>query len=493
MTHCATKKTWFSKDAFTLCFRVTHDDEEEVEDSDRIILYDQLEGLLYQFQDPCQVFKLYLSFLHFLGLDLYYEDSIECGLLGTQAFHNWVGSNHPQIHDIDDKNGGTLLLGGVVKPEATFIQCLFEQGIAAFTEPFRTQIILLWLKYECDNLNDYSLEQPLSKAKKSKAKELKGRTMQFLQEDQHNSRVYVSYALALNKLEGYKSAKKVLDMALLSTSTSQKGQNDIVFTHAANLELKAGNSDNALWIWALMAHKRPFSPCTLNKTQLLAFASQAREVFGQELKSLLKKENCNNQEVAMLKSVPCMPNSQLLALVSGLWGITYIMEGPVALHQSFRDVLQNIKVESLLRDACYQIKHHLLENHETSAAARKETILEWLTEFPHSHNALRRLRNINVQTAISSAFWRSLQSALTSKVTSPVGHLAMIKLLTEQFKLQSNLYEEEEYNQDQMGHLFKAWTWLNQMVQKEPCRTCPQAWRLLMWTSHMLSKKNPFR
>ena len=481
------------------CFRVTHDDEEEVEDSDRIILYDQLEGLLYQFQDPCQVFKLYLSFLHFLGLDLYYEDSIELGLLGTQAFHNWVGSNHPQIHDIDDENGTLLLVGGVVNPEgkkakATFIQCLFEQGIAAFAEPFRTQIILLWLKYECDNLNDYSLEQQqsLSKAKKSKAKELKGRTMQFLQEDQHNSRVYVSYALALNKLEGYKSAKKVLDMALLS-STSQKGQNDIVFTHAANLELKADHSDNALWIWALMAHKRPFSPCTLNKTQLLTFACQAREVFRQELKSLPQKENCN-EEVQMLKSVPCMPNSQLLALVSGLWGITYILEGPVALQQSFRDVMQNnIKVESesLLRDACYQIKHHLLENH---VSARKETILEWLTEFPHSHNALRRLRNINVQTAISSAFWRSLQSALTSKVTSPVGHLAMIKLLTEQFKLQSsNLYQEEDYNQDQMGHLFKAWTWLNEMVQKEPCRTCPQAWRLLMWTSHMLSKKNPFR
>ena len=463
-----------------LCFRVTQDDEDEVEDSDRIILYDQLEGLLYQFQDPCQVFKLYLSFFHFLGLDLYYEDSIELGLLGTQAFHDWVGSNHPQIHDIDDPNDGTLMgVNPGKKAYAAFVHCLLEQGIAAFAEPFRTQIILLWLKYECDNLNE-SLE--VSKAKKSKAKELKGRTMQFLQEDQHNSRVYISYALALNKLEGYKSAKKVLDMALLSQKKAFDKDHIMVFSHAANLELKAGQSDNALWIWALMAHKRPFEPCNLNKPQLLAFASQGQAEFRQELKSLHDAENAT----MMLKSVPCMPNSQLLAFLSGLWGITYILEGPVALQKSFRDVLQNIKMAPALKDVCYKIKHDLLlENH---VSATKETILEWLTEFPHSHNALRRLRNINVQTSCSSAFWRSLQAALTSKLTSPVGHLAVIKLLTHQFKVQNS---QEEM--DQMGHLFKAWRWLNEMVQKEPCRTCPQAWRLLMWTSHMLSQKNPFR
>ena len=37
--------------------------------------------------------------------------------------------------------------------------------------------------------------------------------MQFLEQDQSNTRVYISYAMALNKLEGYKSAKKVFDLA----------------------------------------------------------------------------------------------------------------------------------------------------------------------------------------------------------------------------------------------------------------------------------------
>ena len=475
--------------------RITQDDEDEVEDSDRKILYDQLEGLLYQFQDPCQVFKLYLSFLHFLGLDLYYEDSIEIGLLGTQGFHQWLGINHPEVHDLDDPE--TLPR---VTPDRTafaaFIDGLFRQGITAFNEPFKTQLILLWLKYEADNVNESSGLQDFSKAKKSKAKELKGRTMQFLQEDQQNSRVYVSYALALHKLEGYKAAKKVFDMALLSVKVAFSD----LFIHAANFELNEGHSDNALWIWALMAHQRPFEPCNLNKPQLLAFAAKAKE----ELVQSLKHQDLNLEKGQQrLKSVPCMPNSQLLAGLCGLWGITFILEGPVALHKSFKEILATFNLKAEDRDICYKIKFDLLKTTKATtvkAKELKETILEWLTEFPHSYNALRRLRNINVQTAISSAFWRSLKSALTSEAkavkakgsaSSPVGHLAVIKLLIAQFKnTQTDDFEQEL---DQMGNLFKAWRLLNEMVQKEPCRTCPQAWRLLMWTTQMLSKKNPFR
>ena len=68
--------------------------------------------------------------------------------------------------------------------------------------------------------------------------------MQFLQEDQSNTRVYISYAMALNKLEGYKSAKKVFDTALAS---QKKPFNDL-YLNAAGLELKEGHHDNALWI-----------------------------------------------------------------------------------------------------------------------------------------------------------------------------------------------------------------------------------------------------
>ena len=63
------------------------DDEDDIEDTERIVLYDQLDGFLFQFQDQRQVFKLFLAFLPLIGLDgLYCDDQDLLGFLGTQSF-----------------------------------------------------------------------------------------------------------------------------------------------------------------------------------------------------------------------------------------------------------------------------------------------------------------------------------------------------------------------------------------------------------------------
>ena len=84
----------------------------------------------------------------------------------------------------------------------------------------------------------------VSKTKKAKSKDIKVSTMQFLEQDQSNTRVYISYAMALNKLEGYKSAKKVFDLAFegRKEKKSAEGFNDLflLYVHAAKLELKQG-------------------------------------------------------------------------------------------------------------------------------------------------------------------------------------------------------------------------------------------------------------
>ena len=94
----------------------------------------------------------------------------------------------------------------------------------------------------------------------------KVRTMKILEKDQTNTRIYIGYALALSELEGSysKSAKKVLDMALESSSRSQSSQKSSfsslvlneVYVAKAGLELKYGQSDNALWTFSLMASNR---------------------------------------------------------------------------------------------------------------------------------------------------------------------------------------------------------------------------------------------
>ena len=257
------------------------DEDDEIEDRERIILFDKIDGFLYQFKDQNQVFKLFLAFLHFLGLDLFQDDPEVLGVLGSQSLHDWLGINHPEVIDQDDfQSSGVLLQTFGRPPKTAFIKAIFQQATRSFGEPFKTQIMLMYLKYESENYaNDISEGQDVSKKamKKAKAKEIKAETMQFLQGDQTNTRVYVSYAMALNKLEGYKAAKKVFELAFEGRKKAFNDQLVLLYVHSAMVELKQGQRDNAMWLLALMTHKRPYQPCHLDKVELLAFANSARE------------------------------------------------------------------------------------------------------------------------------------------------------------------------------------------------------------------------
>ena len=147
--------------------------------------------------------------------------------------------------------------------------------------------------------------------------------MQFLEQDQSNTRLYISYAMALNKLEGYKSAKKVFDLAFEGRKKKSEGFNDLLllYVHAAKLELKQGHRDNALWILALMAHKRSFEPCNMNKLALLTFANGAREKAKAALTNMAPIKPVN------FKCAPILPQSDFLALTFGLYWLDYLIDG----------------------------------------------------------------------------------------------------------------------------------------------------------------------
>ena len=84
---------------------------------------------------------------------------------------------------------------------------------------------------------------------------------------------------------------------------------------------------------------------------------------------------------------------------------------------------------------CVQVKTDILLHYEKSQKLAKNAILSWTKEFPSSNNALRALSHLRIQTAISSYFWRTLSSNLTCSTLFPQGHLQVIKLLIQQFKL----------------------------------------------------------
>ena len=107
--------------------------------------------------------------------------------------------------------------------------------MAIFPEPFKTQIVILWLKYE-------------GQVKKATSKEIKAETMEILSKDQTNQRIYVAYAKTLVELEGLnsKSAKKVLEGACSAANNNPKLALSELYVFKAGLELKNDKTDEAL-------------------------------------------------------------------------------------------------------------------------------------------------------------------------------------------------------------------------------------------------------
>lgn len=103
----------------------------------RVILYDQLDGFLYQFRDKSQVLKLFLAFLHFFGLEGLLEDDELLGFLGSQSFHDWLGINHPEVISQDDYTGVLSKTNHWDAKTKAFAKALFTQAVDAFEEPFK--------------------------------------------------------------------------------------------------------------------------------------------------------------------------------------------------------------------------------------------------------------------------------------------------------------------------------------------------------------------
>ena len=108
------------------------------------------------------------------------------------------------------------------------------------------------------------------------------------------------------------------------------------------------------------------------------------------------------------------------------------------------------RIPAHLAEICHQIKYEIIDYAGNRPRMLKNATLYWVQAFPRSTNALKSLTSLNVQTAVSSAFWRSISASMTLKnSSSPIGHITVIKLLVNQFKMIDD--------EDNLGHLFKAW------------------------------------
>ena len=484
------------------------EDEDELEDPERSVLFDQLDGFLFQFRDPSSVFKLILCFLNFLGVDLD-DEEFSTGSLGTQAFQEWLGISHSDAVEIGQE--GILLEAqpglDVVKD---FIKNLFRQCISVTKEPFKTELILLMLKFEANHV-DIPEDGDVKKAKKAKAKDIKTMTMSLLENDRNNTKIYIGYAEALLKLEGYKSAKKVFETALASKADRCDHE---LFTRAAILEMTSGkSSDQALWILSLLAKERPYMASNLNSIDLLAFAQEAKANLSEEIVTYTKPISSDD-----FKMHPVMWSNHFLSRLFCLSSLTLLLDGFEMADNVLSDKICDIN-DDVLKEALFKIRIDLMllsaKDHARALVLAKTAISECLQSFPANPYVCSLLikSRIDVRTAVSSSFWRSISKSLLSKASSassPLGQLCLVELLINKFKEHSDI-EEEHDNSIATGYLFKAWRILNDVVKTKPCRykaifreilyfniyilrffrTTPKMWRLLMWSTYMLGKQYP--
>jgi hypothetical protein len=208
--------------------------EEEAEDPERSVCFEDIQGYLFQFPplstttNSRAMFYLILGFIRHFGVNIRDENLGIFGVLSTQTFRNKLGFDFQENVNVDDRS----LCNGVLQSVSPdyFVDSSFELFLRkvllalskTMKEPYKTQVILIWLRFEkelmevhsqrCDRADQIKVDQ------KSKAKLIKSEMKCILDQDCENTDVYCQYADCLYALEGYKASWKILEMLLVTRS-----------------------------------------------------------------------------------------------------------------------------------------------------------------------------------------------------------------------------------------------------------------------------------
>ena len=134
-------------------------------------------------------------------------------------------------------------------------------------------------------------------------------------------------------------------------------------------------------------------------------------------------KNAQPSQASDFKTAPLLPlQNEALAMAFGLCWLNYLLDGPTTNFSDFMDSLRGCPFwPPHWQELCHQIHVHVINfGNNNSQKKLKGAILQWITEFPNSANALKSLTGINVQTAVSSAFWRSISASLMASGSSRI-------------------------------------------------------------------------
>jgi hypothetical protein len=264
--------------------------EEAAEDPDRSVSYEDVAPFLFQFTQARQTLSLLVGFARFLGVSFRDEPHLPTSLCSATVSGRMGFNSSEGLHDgIDWTADVGIRVLRDIRPDLedddflTFCRNIFSQSVRALKEPFRTQMVSLWLRFEVDLFDLAEIEDV--KEKKAKKKELKNLVKGLLVEDRDNVNVYVEYAQLEHRIEGAKAAWKILEATMGQHSAVDQPRLYVsaITTCLTEIEVNGDNVaewiDRAIWLLCVAAGSdASYSAAKIpeNKVELLAIAEKTK-------------------------------------------------------------------------------------------------------------------------------------------------------------------------------------------------------------------------
>jgi len=494
------------------------------EDKDCHVDSDFIAGYIIEFTRWETKFRLFLLIVRLLGLKQ--VDRQFANLASSTAMQLYL--NADQFHSQNFYNPIKVLRenipnGRTNETMAIFVHNLFSQCYSKFQDPWRTQVMLMWLEFEAE-----IIRQNKAESAKDLKKDLKKLVRCLLKEDRNNLELVVKFAELEFEMEGYSNAHPILMAAVEASNSNFFKQNTedgflsvtLLYRAAVELELKEiiriqkKNTENPesdksdtihrnrmQWLLVNIGCGKKFSVYTEEKKSLiLALVEGAQKNFSEWILEDIDDISCSR----VFEMAPRLRHSIADVVFFHAW-LTKFCAGTqeaVAMVQSMRDKIsdgatwsdqqrpsrfdQLALTKSFLVESLDKTCLDLLAFHAQFDVAERRQLRSFYNSCISRHAASsyfqKQLVLVQDSVSIVSPIWQQVLSSIQDKHKT---NLALIEEACEisVTKFLGALDPDNPMDISAFGYsfLYKLSNLLERCVTRPFLKHSPLIWRLLLW------------
>jgi len=493
--------------------------EEEPEDPERIVEFDTMNGFLAQFSREETKFRILLSLLKLMGVEDKNAEFSNLSNSGAGALY----MNTPAINMQDFAGGEVRVLQSILpsfktqEALAIFTHFIFAQTYNKFSEPFRTKIMSLWLDFECDVIRNGSGDKSLKKDLKKLVKSL-------LKEDRNNIELVMKYAEIEFEMSGYQGAQSILETSLTASSKvvlEQKYEENLVSSsllYRAGVEmelreicrLKVENvdgddgihKDRLQWLLIQVGAGGTFKPLTSdNKMSMLALVDAAKC----NLENWIGEKLIEVKSINFFKLAPFVKHSLVEIIFFYAWlvkftsgwedalaalnGFAKQIESKITKEGRFvEEYLTLIFIQESIDKICYDLLWYESLHDIKMKQNLRSFYITCLKKYPNSGYFLNKLSSVEGSTSVVSTVWREVCKVVQDKNLVNYSLVEQVtKLGLTKFVKVLDPDNPSELPAIGLGFLNKLHNLLEFLTSLPTIRHSPLVWRLLLWTTSVLS------